>query len=225
MEDLLKILFVIGAFAVWIIQNVAQAKKRASQEFDQALEEIEDEEEDLPQQEVLLPRPAPAPQKLERPLQQGAPTWKDLQRQLEQVLGQPSTKPGPQSTQPVPLPYPQRGQEAPPSRSFDKPITGMETRPQGRPTRQPDYQPQPALRPNLQPAMISRSSTSREAQPRTLMPGPEADLLGRLAMTGGERKFYRGRFPYLHPDPIANAVLLSEILKPYSRSPMSGRHR
>lgn len=225
MEDLLKILFVVGAFAVWIIQNVAQAKKRASQEFEQAFEEIEDDEEGRPQQEVLLPPPAPASQKPERPVQQGAPTWKELQRQLEQVLGQPSSKPSPQSTQPIPLPYPQRGQEEPPSRSFDKPIPGAGTRSKVPSGRQPVYQPQPTPRLNPQPTAMARSSTSREAQPRVLTSGPGAELLGRMAITGRERIFHRGKFPYLHPDPIANAVLLSEILRPYFRSPMSWRNR
>lgn len=221
MEDLLKILFVIGAFIVWIVQSVAQAKKRASQEFDQALDEIEDEEEDLVKPQAPLPPRAPAPQKPARPMPQGAPTWKELQKQLEQVLGQPPTKPSPQSTAPIPIPRPRETQREQPQ-GESRPGFDMPTRQESRAPR-PAPQPQstPRSTPQLppRPAVVVRSTTSREAAPRTApaVAPPVASIPGR--------RYRRGKFPNFHPNPIANAVLLSEILKPYSRGSLGWQDR
>lgn len=235
MEDLFGILVVVVSFIIWVTQSVAQAKKRASEEFDQTLDEIEDVEEELVEPRPPSPRPmAPPPllpERTERPVPQGAPTWKELQRQLEQVLGQPSSPAKGTTTRPVSnLPRPLPGAE--PSRSFDKPVPTAGSGPRPRPSERPSYQPQPVPRPSPQPsprpAVVTRSATSREALPRAVFAtssGPGSQLPGQLTASGRDRRTRPGKFPNLHPDPIANAVILAEILKPYSGGPVSWRSR
>ncbi len=242
MEDVLTLLVVVVSFFVWIAQNVAQAKKRASQEFDQALDEIEDGEEDLSESKIPPPHPIPAAPlpKPVHPAPQGAPTWKELQKQLEQVLGQPPTQPSSQRTEPARVPrrpgFPRQQPEPPASRSFEKPIPAMGTKPGPRPSDRPVYRPQPAPSPVPQlpprPAVLARSVTSREAPPRiapapTAAPGAKSQGRGwrEIALSDAQGRPLHGKFPNLHPDPIANAVILAEILKPYSGGPVGWRGR
>jgi hypothetical protein len=165
--------------------------------------------------------------------------WDELRRQLEQMLGgdevshetkpivpapkeQPRPEPAPiQKTEPMTRPVPgewtppqsQRAAESAPtkrtpvrpSRTQPRPAQASVQRVRRKPS--PSRKPVPAMQPSvrIQPQPVRAPQQSGTAVPR------------------GVHYRRRGGFPNLHPDPLANAILLSEILRPHSRKSGPGR--
>lgn len=212
MEELFTLIVVIVSFVIWVAQNVTQMKKRSQEEFDEAWQQMEDEES-LPE-ETRSRIPSPAAPPAAHPPRPSAPTLKDLQEQLEQMLGQPPKKPAApakESSRPAPVTLPETQRRLPdsvPSPTFlgqestrkphpfeREPVPAQRRPPQTVPTAQ---RPAPVAQRAQQPAIAAASSDSVHAEP-----------VPRYHRTG--------KFPQIHPHPVSNAILIAEILKPYSR--------
>jgi hypothetical protein len=238
MENLVGLLVVVVGFIVWIAQSVAQAKKQSSQEFDEALSELEEAEEKgvLPNTEAPLPSPPPKQQ-----LPQGAPTWKQLQQQLQQMLEPaPSNRPKsaeeplPQRERPIPplaqAPQPPRRLQPAPG----KPFPPIQPRPGAQPMkpvrRIPKQFPQPvasASAPRKQAEAPSVAQRERPSGPVTAVGRTAAAMKARPAAEVAQpvartQKIRRG-FPTIHPDPLVNAFLMAEVFKPYPRGSATPR--
>lgn len=199
MEDLFGLIGTVLVFAFWIAQAVMNSKKKTKQEFDDAWKEFEEDRDEDDAEWLDDPEPSPAPPvrrdapKPQPAAQPGAPTWKQLQQQLEDILKQNT------QTQPV---MPERRVEekplpTPPPRPQPSPVYASPA-----PARLDDYRPrkQPS---STQPIRPSRANVMRSE---------EFDFR--------EKRKTKSKFPHLHPHPVYNALLLSEVVKPYSRNPI-----
>lgn len=215
MEDLIGLIVTIGVIFVWIAQNVFTGKRQAQQEFEEALEELEEEEGvELLQEKAPPSSPSPRPARgLTPPVREaskGAPSWEELQRQLQELLGAPSkTVPPPprppreQTSADLPLPLPPR----------ERPSRSPAPRPIPRPMeRRPASPPRPARVTRPEPALERSPAAAQAARRLPLTPSPH-----RKPAPAGQAPARPGKFPNLISDPLANAVLMGEVLRPYSR--------
>lgn len=219
MEDLIGLLVTIGVILVWVVQNVFTGKRQAQQEFEEALQELDDEEEFevLVEREPSAPPARPRGQAPSTPpareVPKGAPTWEDLQRQLQELIGAP-TKPAPESRPPqAEAPGQPPGRTAPdfpPLPPRERPAPFPIPRPM---ERRPAPSPRPVPQPISQPARVSRPEPALQPKPRAESP----PAVRRMAASSAHRPAHPGKFPNLLPNPLANAVLMGEILRPYSR--------
>ena len=225
MEDLIS--FIVFAIFVGgsILSSIVQAKKKRKAELEEALGAPPDAVEGTSlSQEREASRPRPAPKPVTK--SQG---WEELKRQLEQMIGEPDlfgSEEEPEETPVAPPPQPRPG-----SRAFDKPLrkappTETEVR---EPYRAPHEETkssapmkketwrnpfsrrgrppvaEPARQPALKPAAASKVKTKLEPAPATLRRRSPKTKENPLA---------------LHPDPVANAIHVSEVLGRRHRNPL-----
>lgn len=224
MEDLIGLLVTLGVIFIWVVQNVFTGKKQAQQQFEEALQDLDedDEIEILEEMESPARRPAQALAPPKREVPKGAPTWEDLQRQLQELLGAPS-KPAPDSRQAEAQPQ----AEVPPRQaqpSADFPPLPPRERPAPFPiprqiSHPMERRPTPAPRPVPQQARVTRPEPALQWAPVTQVQTRAEPVLSprRMVATRVHPPAHLGKFPHLHPNPLANAVLMGEILRPHSR--------
>lgn len=218
MQELFSLIVVIVTFVIWIAQNVSQMKKRSQEEFDEAWQQMKEEE--AHSDETRGPSPPQAPRPVEQPASPSAPTWKDLQEQLEQMLGQPPRKqPIPvDEDPPFPAPAPQpaiprRIPDAVPSPTALHQEPAREARAfRQEPMPAPPKRVQRPARPETRPAPHPAAAAQKTGTDLTT---PEPAPSPHKGPASGHH--HRGQFPNLHPNPISNAILIAEVLKPYSR--------
>jgi len=224
----------------WIIRSLSQAKRREEGELDGLdLEtEFEDEGESSPPGKDVAGVPGRLSGEASHPTGPKAPLphptearpqgtdLEELKRELQQMLGLPGKK-----TQPSPAKHLDRPPTAP-SASTQRPI------PQQRPPA-PRSKPQTARhRPSPPPPPPTPRKPAPPPPVRTPVPAaltqqlqaaaqktpqPRPDLLrspSPPSKPGPQQKTGRPGFPYFLKDPVKNAMVLMEILKPYSRGPV-----
>lgn len=229
MDDLVSfivfLLFVGGS----IVSSIAQAKKKRKAELEEALEEPSpDPDETFLSRESEPSSPRPAPQTAPRPVSKNQ-GWEELKRQLERMVGETDLFGREEEPdEPVAVPPPK---QRPRAQAFDKPAVfrkreeSEQQRESKRESREGRMVPvpskkegwktlipkrgrsvsQPARQPASIPAAASRPKT--KPQPAPTVPKPSYTQAQKNPLS-------------FHPDPIANAILLSEILGRRHRNPV-----
>lgn len=213
MEQLFQLLVFLVFFVIWVFNAVAQAKKQRQQELEEVFEEFEDDEFSPPERPARPTVAEPPP-----PARSG---WEEIQRELRRMLEErpdaPQQAPPPRRPEPAPMPMPTplRPQAAPLAPIRPKLAEPKRLPPSPPMSRTPTGRSITQVRTTLE--QISSGSPSLKPVPSKPRP--------HLSKPKEKRETpLRRRFPYLHPDPLANAILLSEMLKPYS-GPRPYSHR
>jgi hypothetical protein len=214
-SNLAGLLVFVITFVVWIAQAVTQAKRRRQGQLDGLDEDVVNIDEEEPD-ELALPRPVLAERETVSPATpKPSPGGQsvdlgELKKQLEDLFGVPMGAPKP--TQPA--------------RPVQPPVQTVQP---VRPV-QPTQPVATVTTPKRSAAPLSRSTSGQRAvststvedgylqaiRPAVAQPTPAATPSAVFPHPKGPRISRRtSRFPNLHPDPIANAILLAEILKPY----------
>jgi len=223
MEDLITLIIFLLFVGGSLMNSVSQAKKRREAELAESLRE----EEDRVVKEPAPPLPTPKPIVPKAKQVTAKSGWDELKKQLEQVLkdAEISPKTSPVATPEPVLPKPRSRpavKRRPPS-SPKQPADRKVSRPllPGR---------KPPVRKAKAPAPVRTESAKevwarekreyheellRQRQTDVRLRKPEPALSKQPRSLSGRAR--KAGFPYLHPNPIANAVILSEVLRPYSR--------
>jgi len=241
---LVQFLVILVFFGGMIGQAISKARKtmrkdQAEQPWSQPAVEIEEVEQPEPPEEEWVPqrdrRPSPRP----RPSTLEPTDLEDLQRQLKEVFGDAAESES--QTAPRPVAAETRRKSAPESRGAaahreDRSKRGR-TRDRAADSDSPfrrwksslsrERKAQEAPRPEGPPSRKASGKKPRREQVQDIPPPPRPaaprsvpvlyKARGRSAGKGGRR------FPNLHPDPTMNAILLGEILRPYSQERFSSQ--
>lgn len=230
MEDLISFLVFILFIGGSIVNSISQAKKKRKAELEEALAQPpEDLKNAGPpiEREALPPRPAPKPVSKT----QG---WDELRRQLERMLGEPDLvgreivdeepevpPPVPQTSQPRPVAF----GKARPAPALKQSKTKLEAPPRGvrkgamsaPPTRKKSRGITLPWTERSKPKQVPKQIPTHTIPPKGVSSKPEPALAATVRPPAPE--ISRNPFDF-HPNPIVNAVLVSEILGQRKRNPI-----
>lgn len=233
MDELIQLVTFLVVFGAWVLNSVNQAKKRRERELEEMFEGFEEEETASPRPSESRPvRPDPEPAK--------KTGWEEIQRELRRMLEEePPAEPLPTpvsqpKTKPAPLP-PQPRAEVPQSRPKVSPPRPRGTVPKPPVTTRQRPERTLPTRPHLEaPSVAQRQrevskQRAREEHFPIQIAEPLKRKVGSLQRGKWGQRSAEGKredlkvLLNLHPNPIANAIVLGEVLKgPRGPMPLCG---